>query len=317
MNDVAIVDHVSAVAAFGGNLPAPQGQHQAGTEKAVQPLVIKTNPQAMANQARGHGVEHPAQYKSAAAGHGDQRLFEVGAAHRRQRVQRGLFQFDRFAVGSVLPAEALINEPAVVIQVIKIRAAPQQQGLGKGRLEMTVRPLDRAILMRHAAIVASGPHAVMRAQRLIARRQICHGLRVHVAERRRETVAAVLRRRPAQAPERVLQAARQRNKALAAEHHLGVRPAGEGEAEMVEPVRERLTGDGDPEFVGIGEVGQTLRARRMGGRTPEPLPPRPDRPCVLGGWSWRNITSCSGPCSACQARMRRSRVRRTPSGRAG
>jgi hypothetical protein len=32
---------------------------------------------------------------------------------------------------------------------------------------------------------------------------------------------------------------------------------------MVEPVHERLTGDRDPEWPGIGEVGQTLSARRV------------------------------------------------------
>ena len=39
---------------------------------------------------------------------------------------------------------------------------------------------------------------------------------------------------------------------------MGMVPAGEGEAEVVEPVFERNTGDGDAELRGIGEIRQTL-----------------------------------------------------------
>ncbi len=45
--------------------------------------------------------------------------------------------------------------------------------------------------------------------------------------------------------------------------------------------------------------------------------PRARHTAWPGGWSWRKITSRSGPCSACQFRTRRSRVRRTPEARSG
>ena len=51
MNDVAVVDHVPTVAAFWGDASAPQGQHQAAAEEALQPLVIQANAQAMADEA--------------------------------------------------------------------------------------------------------------------------------------------------------------------------------------------------------------------------------------------------------------------------
>src|SRR3954451_8344776 len=42
-----------------------------------------------------------------------------------------------------------------------------------------------------------------------------------------------------------------------------------------------------------------------------------DSPRRPGGSAWRKITSCSGPYSARQARIRRSSVRRTPAPSAG
>jgi hypothetical protein len=66
-----------------------------------------------------------------------------------------------------------------------------------------------------------------------------------------------------QGPERVLQPLGQGNEALATEHHTGLLPAGERQSEMVEPVVEPNTGDGDGKFRGIGEVRQALLTGRM------------------------------------------------------
>ena len=82
-------------------------------------------------------------------------------------------------------------------------------------------------------------------------------------ERGRQAVAAVFRRRPAQAPERVLQAAGQGGEAFAAQHHLGMGPAGEGQPEVIEPMVQRLAGDVDAQAAGVGEVRQALEARRV------------------------------------------------------
>src|SRR5437763_2017967 len=71
--------------------------------------------------------------------------------------------------------------------------------------------LDRAVLVGDTAIVARRRHAVMGAQLLIAPGEVLLGLTIEVAERCRQTVAAVLLRHPAQRPQRVLQAFRQRN----------------------------------------------------------------------------------------------------------
>src|SRR3954451_23314612 len=63
-------------------------------------------------------------------------------------------------------------------------------------------------------------------------------------------------RRSAERPEGVLQALGQGGEALAAEHDLGMLPAGVGEREMVEAMGDRLAGDGDGEVGGVSEVGQ-------------------------------------------------------------
>jgi len=72
---------------------------------------------------------------------------------------------------------------------------------------------------------------------------------------------------------------------------MGVLPAREGQAEVIEPVFERYTGDADAVIAHVGEIGQPLSARWM-------LLPEDD---VL-----------LAPFSARQARVRRSSVRRTP-----
>ena len=128
---------------------------------------------------------------------------------------------------------------------------------------MRVARLDGAVLVGDASVVAGRRHLVMRAQRLIPLGLILQGVTLEIVKGCREAVAAMLERRTAQGPQRVLQSLRQRDKAFTAEHHLGMTPAAERQAKMVEPVLERLAGDADTEFGGGGEVRQALLPRRM------------------------------------------------------
>ena len=64
--------------------------------------------------------------------------------------------------------------------------------------------LDGAVLVGNAGVVAGRRHAVVGAQRLIALSLILQGIALEIAERRREAVAAMLERRAAKRPERVL-----------------------------------------------------------------------------------------------------------------
>ena len=169
---------------------------------------------------------------------------------------------------------------------------------------MSVRPFDRTVLVREPGIVAGRRHAVMRAQRLIALRQILCRIPLQIAERRREAVAAVLQRCATQGPQGVLQALGQGHETLAAEHHAGMLPAGERQAEVVEPMIERHAGDGDAKRRGIGEIRQALLTRRMllaedhlalraMQRLPQADPPLQRAAQIIGEPAWRRCISRS------------------------
>jgi hypothetical protein len=73
----------------------------------------------------------------------------------------------------------------------------------------------------------------------------------------------MLERHAAKGPKRILQPLGQSDEALTADHDLGMPPAAERQAKVVESVREGLAGDDDPEFGGVGEVRQALLTWRM------------------------------------------------------
>ena len=62
-------------------------------------------------------------------------------------------------------------------------------------------------------------------------------------------------------PECILQALRQRDEALTAEHDMGVLEPGTRQAEVVQPMIELLTGHGDPQ---LGHVGKVREPRGAG-----------------------------------------------------
>src|SRR5205814_6984947 len=55
----------------------------------------------------------------------------------------------------------------------------------------------------------------------------------------------------------------QGHEALAAEHDLGVLPAREGQAEVIQPMIERCAGDADAAIPHAGKIGQSQAARRV------------------------------------------------------
>ena len=120
----------------------------------------------------------------------------------------------------VLAADDLVDEEAIASEIAEVAGAAHQQRILHCLLEMAVWTFDRPILMRDTTIVAGRLHAVMEAQRVIAPGQILARVAVEVAERRREAVAAMLVRRTAQGPQRILQSFRQRHIAFAAENDM-------------------------------------------------------------------------------------------------
>jgi hypothetical protein len=175
----------------------------------------------------------------------------------------GPLGLDEAAAGGIGAADDGINEGAPGGEVGEVTMAAQQQRLAECVLEVAVRRVDRAVLVGDAGVVAGRAHVVVGAERLVAACLILGGVAAEVAEGGGEAVGPVLQRRAAERPEGILQPLGEGGEALAAEHHAGVLPAGEGEAEMVEPVFEQLAGDADAERGGLGEVGQPLPPRRM------------------------------------------------------
>ena len=119
------------------------------------------------------------------------------------------------------------------------------------------------VLVADAWIVAGRRHAVMGAERLLARRQILLGVSAQITEGSREAVAAVLLGNAAERPQSVLQPFGQSDKAFAAEHDMGVFKARERQAEVIKSAVEELAGDGDAEIGHFSEVRQSHPARRM------------------------------------------------------
>jgi hypothetical protein len=54
--------------------------------RTFEPIIVKAHAQAMADQARGHRVEHPLEDEPARPGNGDDRLLVIPRPARRQRL---------------------------------------------------------------------------------------------------------------------------------------------------------------------------------------------------------------------------------------
>ena len=161
------------------------------------------------------------------------------------------------------PADDLVDEAAVGVEVGELPAAAQQQLVTKHALQVAVRALDRAVLVREPRVFAGGHHAVVGDEGVVTLRQVRLRVAVEIAERRRQAVAPVQLGHPAERPERILQALRERDIALPAEHDVRMLEAGEGEPEVIEPVLEPGAGDGDAELRDVGEIGEAHAPRRM------------------------------------------------------
>src|SRR5688500_18963383 len=105
---------------------------------------------------------------------------------------------------------------------------------------MAVGGFDRSVLVGDAGIVAGRLQAVM-----VAEGSIGLGLVLALGEiaiGRREPVGAMLVRDAAELPERLLQPFGESREALSAADRFDEAPAGIGEPEMVEQMREGLAG---------------------------------------------------------------------------
>ena len=169
----------------------------------------------------------------------------------------------------------LLQERDVLLATGERTAAAEQERLVDRGLEVTVRRLRVAVLVRLPRVDPLARHAVMREQiaipglELTPFRMVVHG--------RGQRIAAMPTRNAAQFPQRILQAVRERLERLgrAQRHRLPVRV---GEHEVVDHVIEPLAGNRDVERVHVGEVGRREVAGRVNLAEHDGLPGAVSRP---------------------------------------
>ena len=110
-------------------------------------------------------------------------LLVIAGATIRKRLERGALYVDTLGIAGVAAANELIDEPPVGGEIVEVAAPPHQQRILDRQLEMSVRPLDRAVLMGDAYIVAGRRHSIVGTQLVIAAGQVILGLTLEIAER--------------------------------------------------------------------------------------------------------------------------------------
>lgn len=258
---MAIIDYAQPCGAAARPVPARQFQDLRGAEPADQPIVVDVHLEPRAHQAGRNRIEHAADRDGARARDRDRGAAEVRGLEPRQRPQGLELQLHRGAAARVPGPHELGEEGLVASQVGEVAAAAQGQRLAQAGLQVPVRRLDAAVLVRGTPVVAGRLQAVVRAERLVAGRGVVVPAEVPVG--RRQPVGAMGPGHAAQLPQRFLQALAQGREALPTLDRLDVLPAGEGQPEVVQQMRKGHAGDRDLKADGIGEVRQRLLARRM------------------------------------------------------
>ena len=119
MDDVPIVDDMVALAA--GLPPSTADRHDGRrAEETLESIIIEMHAQSMADQARGCGVENPAQDEAAAGGDRDVRLLVIGGSSLRERLESRALDLDAFAVACVAAPHHLVNEATVGGKILEI-----------------------------------------------------------------------------------------------------------------------------------------------------------------------------------------------------
>ena len=79
MDHMPVIDDMPMFAA-GMSPPTGLGQLMGTAEIDFEPVIVEAHPQPVADQARGHTVEHLAQDKAAGGGHRDDGILVIGGA---------------------------------------------------------------------------------------------------------------------------------------------------------------------------------------------------------------------------------------------
>ena len=178
-----------------------------------------------------------------------------GAQAKQLLLQLPLYQ----AIASL---HHLPDEAGVVVDSVKIAAAPQDEGLVDGVLQAVVGVLGDAVFMALAGIDAGGAEAIVVQQGGVIVVKSAAAAAAQFVGGSRGIVAAHHLWNAAQGPEGILQSLLQGQEGLAG-GDLSVAPSRVAEYQLEQQVGVGLSGDGHLEFAAVGEVELGLPSRRM------------------------------------------------------
>ena len=177
---------------------------------------------------------------------------------RRQRLKHGELLGVPLLSRRVARGHHLVEKAAVVVAAAEIAAATQMQCLVHGGLEMPMRRLTVAVLVRLANIDPLAGQAIMFQQAAIAGLKLALGRQI--VDRRTQAVAAMSSRHASQFPQGVLQTVGQGLERLRRAEGYGF-PVRVRQHEVIHQMLEAFAEDGDSQRVHAGEV----RGRQVAG----------------------------------------------------
>lgn len=212
----------------------------------------------LADQSRRHGVGVLLHLDRAAAAHAHLDAFQRIQAALRQRTQSSLLLLKQLRSAAIPPRDQGAQELPILFSTLEIPAAAQHEFLIQRLLEAAMALLAIAVLVAAGGIGRFGRDAVVAHQGAILSRELLAV--AFVIHRQRHAVGTMAFRHGAQFPQRILETFAQAGETLR-EADRDVFPVRAGQHEVIEHVRERLTGDSDAEVVHVGEVGCSQPAR--------------------------------------------------------
>src|SRR5258708_1196834 len=83
------------------------------TEKACEPVVVEPHAKPVADQARGHRIEHLLEDEPAGRGDGDDGLLVIRRPACWQRLQSRALEIEPLAVASIAAPDDLVDKAAI------------------------------------------------------------------------------------------------------------------------------------------------------------------------------------------------------------
>jgi len=212
-----------------------------------------------ANQATVNRVGVPQHLDRAPRAHGDVAQTPRAVQPRqRQRTARGQLFFEPLLAPRIAGIDQLAEEPPILATIGEVAAAPQPQGLVHLVLEVPVRRLGVAVLVRFADVGPLPLQIIVLQESAIPLVKLA--LLRKIVHRRRKTVAAVPPRNASQFPQRVLQAGAEGLERLRRAERDGF-PVGVRQCEVIRQMRKRPAAERHPQRLHVGKV----RGRQIAG----------------------------------------------------